>query len=127
VHIFIDNADFNSKYEVNSKEAWLKRTEYEKITSIYLPINSAQKDKLQAILDAYLLKVPYDYAFFGKRCAASTAEVLAQAGIFCPLSDFENAVAFLSPRPLRHTLLNLAENKGFQVVNKKGVDCRYWE
>jgi hypothetical protein len=127
VHIFVDNGDFNSKYEVNSKEVWLKRTEYEKITSIYLPINAAQKDKLQGILDAYLFKSPYDYAFFGKRCAASTAEILSQADIICPLSDFENMVAFLSPRPLRNTLLNLGENKGFLIVKKRGVDCRIWE
>ncbi|MDZ7880374.1 MAG: hypothetical protein U5L45_22040 [Saprospiraceae bacterium] len=127
VHVFVNNDDFNSKYEVNPKEKWLKRTEYEKMTSIYLCINAAQKDKLQAILDTYLDKVPYDYAFFGKRCAASTVEVLSQAGIIAPLSDFENELAFLSPRPLRNTLLTLADKKGLLVVKKVGVDCRYWE
>jgi hypothetical protein len=127
VHIFVDNAEFNSKYEVNTTEKWLKRTEYEKITSVYLPINEEQNRKLNAILNAYLLKSPYDYAFFGKRCASSTAEILSQSGIFQPLSNTEIMVAFLSPRPLRHTLLNLAENKHLLVKNKAGVDCRIWE
>ena len=45
VHIFVDNSDFNSKYDVNTKEGWLKRTEYEKVTSVYLPISQKQKDK----------------------------------------------------------------------------------
>ena len=127
VHIFVNSSDFNSKYEVYAKDKWLKRTQYEKMTSIYLSISTVQKEQLQAILDVYLLKVPYDYAFFGKRCATSTAEVLAQVGIISPLSDFENMVAFLSPRPLRNTLLNLADKKGVLVVKKQGVDCRYWE
>ncbi len=127
VHIFVDNSHFNSKYEVNTKEAWLKRTEYEKMTSVYLPISKGQKDKLQVLLTAYLAKSPYDYAFFGTRCATSTAEVLSKSGIIYPLSNTENSIAFLSPHPLRQTLLQLAHTRHFLVVNKKGVDCRYWE
>ena len=127
VHVFVDNNNFNSKYEVNTKEAWLKRTEYEKITSVYLPISEGQKDKLQAILTAYLANSPYDYAFFGTRCATSTAEILAKSGIICPLSNVENSIAFLSPHPLRQTLLALANEKHFLVTRKNGVDCRYWE
>ena len=127
VHIFVDKGHFNSKYEVNNKAAWLKRTEYEKITAVYLPISKEQKDKLQAILTDYLAKSPYDYAFFGTRCATSTAEVLSKSGIICRLSNIENSIAFLSPHPLRQTLLQLAKEKHFLVVRKKGVDCRYWE
>jgi hypothetical protein len=127
VHIFVDNTDFNSKYEVNTKENWLKRTEYEKVTSIYLPITAEQKNKLNAILNAYLMQTPYDYAFFGKRCATSTAEILAQSGIICPLSNAEIMAAFISPKPLRNTLINLAENKHFLIKKKAGVDCRIWE
>lgn len=127
VHIFVDNNNFNSKYEVNTKEAWLKRTVYEKITSVYLPISEGQKDKLQAILTAYLANSPYDYAFFGTRCATSTAEILSKSGIIYPLSNIENSIAFLSPHPLRQTLLQLAKEKHFLVIYKKGVDCRYWE
>ena len=127
VHIFVNNNDFNSKYEVNTKEKWLKRTEYEKITAIYLPINAAQKDKLSSLLKAYLIQSPYDYAFFGKRCASSTADILSQSDIICPLSNTDILTAFLSPRPLRNTLLNLAENKHLLVKKKQGVDCRIWE
>ena len=127
VHIFVDNSDFNSKYDVNTKEGWLKRTEYEKVTSVYLPISQKQKDKLQAILTAYLAKSPYDYAFFGTRCATATAEVLSKSGIIYRLSNVENSIAFLSPRPLRQTFLQLAREKHFLVIHKKGVDCRYWE
>jgi hypothetical protein len=127
VHIFVQNDNFNSKFERFTKEVWLKRTEYEKITSINLPINKGQKTHLQGILNAYLLKSPYDYAFFGKRCASSTAEILSRSDIIIPLSDTENSIAFLSPRPLRTTLLALAEKKKLLVVEKKGVDCRYWE
>jgi hypothetical protein len=105
VHIFVNNDDFNSKFEVNTTEAWLKRTEYEKITSIYFPINEAQKSKLNTIMSTYLIKSPYDYAFFGKRCASSTAEILSQSGIISPLSNIEIMTAFISPRPLRNTLL----------------------
>jgi hypothetical protein len=127
VHIFVDNAHFNSRFEINTHDAWIKRTEYEKMTSIYLPINNEQKDKIQGILDAYLAKSPYDYAFFGTRCASSTADILSKSGIIAPLSNAENMIAFLSPHPLRHTLLNLAEKKNFLIINKKGVDCRFWE
>ena len=127
VHIFVDKGHFNSKYEVNTKETWLKRTEYEKMTSIYLPISEEQKDKLQAILTTYLAKSPYDYAFFGTRCATSTAEVLSKSGIIYRLSNVENSIAFLSPHPLRQAFLHLAREKHFLVIYKKGVECRYWE
>lgn len=127
VHIFVDKGHFNSKYEVNTKAAWLKRTEYEKMTSVCLPISKAQKDTLQTLLTAYLAKSPYDYAFFGTRCATSTAEILSKSGIIYPLSNVENYIAFLSPYPLRQTFLQLAQEKHFLVVHKKGVDCRYWE
>jgi hypothetical protein len=63
----------------------------------------------------------------GTRCATSTAEVLSKSGILYPLSNIENYIAFLSPHPLRQTLLQLAKGKHFLVVRKKGVDCRYWE
>lgn len=127
IHIFVDNHHFNSKYEVYTKETWLKRTEYEKITSVHLPISKEQKDKLQAILTTYLAKSPYDYAFFGTRCATATAEVLSKSGIIYRLSNVENSIAFLSPHPLRQTFLQLAREKHFLVIHKKGVDCRYWE
>ncbi len=127
VHIFPNNADFNAKYEVNTKEAWLKRTEYEKITSIHLPITHVQKNKLEQILKIHLIHVPYDYAFFGKRCASSTAEILSNSDIFSPLSNAEIMIAFLAPNPLRNTLINVANKQHFLINKKQGVDCRIWE
>jgi hypothetical protein len=97
------------------------------MTSIYLPISQKQKDKLLTTLTAYLAKSPYDYAFFGTRCATSTAEVLSKSGIIYPLSNVENSIAFLSPHPLRQTFVQLAKKKRLSIIEKNGVDCRYWE
>jgi hypothetical protein len=127
VHIFPQDNNRNSTYDIYTKQAWLKRTEYEKMTAIKLPISVEQKRHLQAILTDYLAKTPYDYAFFGKRCASSTADLLVQSGIICPLSTIEIMVAFLSPHPLRYAFLRLAEEKKYGIERQKGVDCRFWE
>jgi hypothetical protein len=127
VHIFPQDNNRNSTYDIYTKQAWVKRTEYEKMTAVCLPISVEQKRHLQAILDSYLAKTPYDYAFFGKRCASSTSDLLVQSGIICPLSNVEIMVAFLSPHPLRYTLLRLAEEKNYGIERQKGVDCRFWE
>jgi hypothetical protein len=127
IHIFSKDNAPNSVFEVWTKMAWLKRTQYEKMTAVVLPINAEQKRVLQTILDNYLQKTPYDYAFFGKRCTSSTVEILTQARILPPLSNFDIMTAYLSPHPLRYTLVRLAEAKNYRILFQKGVDCRFWE
>jgi hypothetical protein len=127
IHIFSKENTPNSIFEIWTKNAWNKRTQYEKMTAVVLPINPEQKRVLQIILDNYLQKTPYDYAFFGKRCTSSTAEILTQAGILPPLSNFDIMTAYLSPHPLRYTLVRLAEAKNYRILFQKGVDCRFWE
>lgn len=117
----------NSRFRAKSLENWTKRTENDKITSIYVPISSEQKDSLTKIFTQYLDAKPYDYAFFGQRCASSTAEILSDAGILSEFSNFQAVVSFFYPRPFRATMLSFAEKNNLKVVRKKGIDCHNWE
>jgi hypothetical protein len=73
VHIF-SNKMIQSSYvktPVRNREEGIEKT-----TSFVILISLNQYFLLRECLENYLDNAPYDYAFFGMRCAASTREIL---------------------------------------------------
>lgn len=127
VHIFADDAQKNGRFEILTMEEWDAETEGDMITSIIIPVNHQQEEKLDSLIAAYKNNAPYDYAFFGQRCTSFSALFLSKAGIINELSEFEAVSAFFYPRPLRFSMLEYAAYNQLTVVKKAGSDCRNWE
>ncbi|MGZ3880137.1 MAG: hypothetical protein ACXVBJ_15945 [Flavisolibacter sp.] len=98
-----------------------------KFATITIPLTASQKHKLDSITTAYMLRVPYSYAVFGMRCAASTYEILAQIGILPEYSPLKTSMKIFYPRRLRKRLLRKAEKNNWMVTRKEGTPKRKWE
>jgi len=98
-----------------------------KYVTYLVPITEEQYVKLRKILMTYIEEPPYDYAFFGMRCASSAYEVLSQIGLFEPKSRLGNIVSNFSPRLFRGKMAELARKKGYSVIKVKGRKTRIWE
>jgi len=124
---YVPNTTFNSKFESRSKDKWKIITKDDKVTSVFIPVTKFKKNKLEDLLHTYLTSEPYDYAFFGQRCASSTAEILSDCGIINKFSNIESIIAFFYPRDLRFTMLQFANKNELRVTYKKGIICHKWE
>jgi hypothetical protein len=122
-----NNCAFKS---VGAEEFWtIMKTKEDslKSTTIIIPITGQQKQKLDSITRCYIQQVPYCYAVFGMRCAASTYEILAQMGILPEYSSFKTTMKIFYPRRLRKRLLSRAEKNNWTVIRKEGTQKRKWE
>jgi hypothetical protein len=96
-------------------------------TVIEITITNAQHAKLKSIIDAYLSRTPYCYAFFGMRCASATYDVLSQIGIFKIKSRSSNIISNFYPKLLRKRMKRLAKKEHYRMVKHKGKKTRIWE
>jgi hypothetical protein len=95
--------------------------------SIQIPVDSAKLNRLVDIRNRYLSNPPYDYAFFGMRCASASDEILAKIGLTKQRSFWGTVFHTFRPRALRMRLLHKAEVYGWKVTRKTGSDHRIWE
>lgn len=93
----------------------------------YIPITQSQQEKLDSIRSSYLHTTPYDYAFIGMRCGASTYEILAQLGILKPYRPRRTFMKIFYPRRLRKRLFKLAVEQRWKITQTDGVQTRNWE
>lgn len=98
-----------------------------KRTTVIIPINARQKAQLDSIALAYTSDAPYDYAFFGMRCAAAAYDVLARIGVTEQHSRCGTWRRNFYPKRFRKRLLKEAEEKGWSVRRTEGCDTRVWE
>ena len=94
---------------------------------IEIPINEDQRVELYQLMRAYLNETPYDYAFIGMRCGASTYEILAQLGFLKEYSKTVTACKIFYPRLLRNRLIARAEEYSWKVTKMEGSKRRKWE
>ena len=129
IHIFPrKKADlFNSKFTMKSISDWTIETVYDKITSITIPLASQKKNELVAKLQMNQMDMPYDYSFFGMRCASATYEDISNLGILAEKSRFQYIVNAFYPRQLRKRMVQWAKYNNLKVGYKEGIDCRVWE
>lgn len=125
VHIFPKKKKIQASFDV--MPTTIKLNGNQKYTSISMTIDHQKYVRLKAILEEYLKKTPYDYAFFGMRCAACTRDILEQLGILKDRSNFHSICKAFYPQRLRRQLLKMADEKGFQVLQLEGRPTRKWE
>jgi len=98
-----------------------------KKTVITIPISKEQKQLLDTIASRYLQRAPYDYAFFGMRCGAMTADILSQIGITRQYSFRNTYRHTFYPRILRRRLERMAHDCHYVVYKREGSKRRIWE
>jgi hypothetical protein len=94
---------------------------------VRIPLTELQAAQLERVAGAYLRQSPYDYALVGMRCAAATADILADIDVLPRLSPRKFARTFYKPRVLRRHMVYLAEQNGWQMDFRAGSSRRSWE
>ena len=98
-----------------------------KFAVFFIPVTPEQYDKAKEILENYAAQTPYDYAFFGMRCASAANDVLGQLNILKKRSRFGYVATSFYPKKLRKKLFKLAAKHNYKVLKQAGRVTRKWE
>ncbi len=98
-----------------------------KTATFVIPITDQQLAALEQIHAAYCDSTPYDYAFFGMRCASATQEILGRIGVLKDRNNFSHITTAFYPQRLRKRLFRLAEANHYEVIKTEGRPTRRWE
>lgn len=126
-HIFAHKNNLHSKYDsknTGGKPAYMSDC---KFVTFYIPVTYEKYERAKEILRSYCNNAPYDYAFFGMRCASSIHEILGQLGILERKNNFNYAVLSFYPKKLRTRLFILAKENQMQFYIQEGSFTRKWE
>jgi hypothetical protein len=126
-HIFPHNRKKDCRFLEEEFFEWAEDTVGLKYLSITIPVSQAQLDSVRAIQKRYVADPPFDYAFFGMRCAASTYFILSQVGIVPERSRFFNILTHFYPKPLRKKMIKMAKIRGYKMERHEGRKSRRWE
>jgi hypothetical protein len=126
-HIFARHHKIEGGFILENAASWANDTTGDKYTSIQIPLSDSQYVVLQNFEKKVLAESPYDYAFFGMRCASGAADVLSQLGIFKKRSNFGYIRKNFYPKRLRRKLLRYAKAHELAVTRKQGRRSRKWE
>lgn len=130
-HVFSHNKKRHSHYFVCNRKKFWKTFESSsdsiKSMTITIPIDDSQKMKLDSLAENYIDETPYDYAFFGYRCASATYEMLSQIGVVEQKSHFKTKFKIFYPKKLRVFLHREAKKNGWKIEKRKGSRKRIWE
>src|SRR6476620_10924803 len=74
IHVFSHGKKYKAKFSSVHADTINEKHRDEKTTTFLIPLTDQQLHELNAIHKSYCEEVPYDYAFFGMRCAASVRE-----------------------------------------------------
>ena len=127
LHLFNDKDDFESLFYWEYLKNYENQLLSKKVVVFMVPLTGEQYVKLRAILMQYIENTPYDYAFFGMRCASATYDVLSQIGLFEPLPRFRNMVSNFYPRRFRAKMFRLAQENHYTIIKHTGRLTRIWE
>lgn len=98
-----------------------------KTATFIIPITQKQYDEINNLHGNYCRQTPFDYAFFGMRCAASAQDILAQIGITKKRSRFMTVTGTFYPKLLRKRLFKLAKKNHYEIIRTEGRETRKWE
>lgn len=104
-------------------EAWRRG----KVTTVRIPVSKAQYEELKTLADAYHNDPPFDYAFFGMRCAATGYYLLGRINVFHHASHTRSICKAFYPKAFRKKILRLAKKRGYTVTVQPGDETRKWE
>ncbi len=126
-HVFGKKEKADGYFSAKQKINWLKDTATLKYATILIPVDEERYLKLRTTVNGYLGKSPYDYAFFGMRCAAATYDLLEEAGIVKKRTHMGKWITFFYPQLLRRQLLKIAGDNNYTVIKTGGRTSRVWE
>jgi hypothetical protein len=126
-HIFPRKKNLKGVFVRENEVDYMQDTIKKKYAIVEIPITEEQYVKLQNIFSRYLNKTPYDYAFFGMRCASATYDILSQIGIAEQKSRVGNVISNFYPKLFRRKVFRLAKENKYKVTKLKGRKTREWE
>ena len=95
--------------------------------TVFVPISKKTMWTIDSLHACFAQNSPYDYAFLGMRCAASSYDMLAYAGITKKRSKFGTWFRIFYPRKLRTRMVRKAESNGWKMIYRAGPERRVWE
>lgn len=126
-HIFSQRRRIVGCYRLDSNLVWCGDTGRLKTATIYIPVNDVQMQQFRELERHYLDSSPYDYAFFGMRCAAAAYDVLSVTGICRKRTRVGIILTNFYPKRLRVKLLRRARAAHWKVERQEGRPTRRWE
>jgi len=131
-HVFATNTNKSSRFRLRPAcDFWSGfgcDGETVKKATVIIPITKEQKQRFDSITNSYLSNSPYDYAFFGMRCAAATYDILSQLDLVERYSSRTMMYwKVFYPKLLRQRLYNKAKENGWAVIKQEGSTKRKWE
>lgn len=126
VHLFPKRRR-QSVFEARELQGQARYSTGNKTVTFVIPVSPKQLAALDSIHKTYCQTPPYDYAFFGMRCAAATQDILALVGLVKRKSRMATILTAFYPKRLRRRLFRMAKNKGYEVRRTEGKETRQWE
>ncbi len=126
VHLFPKRRR-QSAFEARDLKGGERYSAGNKTLIIVIPVSQKQLLALDSLHKAYCRIAPYDYAFFGMRCASATQDILAHIGIVKRKSRIATILTAFYPKRLRKRLSKQASANGYRVVRTEGKPTRKWE
>lgn len=125
--IFAKRSHSNGYFHLESKLEYTFDSTGDKQTSIVIPVTADELNELRIHVNDYLKNRPYDYAFFGMRCAAAAHEMLSVAGVFKKRTKFFSIFYNFYPKKLRKRVLDKALKEKCEIIHQEGRKERKWE
>ena len=125
--VFAKKSHSNGDFHLESEYLYTNDSTGNKLTSITIPITNQELHELRIHVKNNLDKTPYDYAFFGMRCAASAHEMLSVAGVFKKRTKFFSIFYNFYPKKLRKRILDKAFEENYEIIHQEGRKERKWE
>jgi hypothetical protein len=127
VHIVAHKKNLHGSFGISNTNGEMPYGPEEKFTTFYIPINSEQYAMTKKIMEGYLTNTPYDYAFFGMRCAAAANDLLGQIGVLKKRNRLGYMTKSFYPKKLRKRLFKLATKNNWKIDMQDGKSTRKWE
>lgn len=127
IHLFSRSDNIKGVYYWEYLKDFEDQVSDKKYITFVVPLTGDQYVKLRTILLGYIDAPPYDYAFFGMRCASATYDVLSQIGLFKPRTRVNNIISNFYPRLFRRKMSALAHKNDYTVMRVNGRKTRIWE
>lgn len=131
VHVFAKKKKRHSEYKDQNERdfyAVLGETgDSVKSAVVYIPVSMKQKQEFDSLAAAYLKLTPYDYAFFGMRCAAAAHDILGKIDVMTNYNYQTTWRKIFYPKKLRKRLFKKAGENGWFITTQQGSGKRKWD
>lgn len=127
VHIFPHKNKYHGVYRVCRTQGAPVYPVGLKAVTFIIPLSPQQFNQLNQLNQDYSQQTPYDYAFFGMRCAASAQYILGEIGILKKRNRFVTILTTFYPKKIRKRLFKVAKEKNYKTIFQEGSTTRKWE